>query len=160
MFVYFWSILDPSGSPKSLKNQWVFNIFAYFAWSLLRSILDRFLIEFGPQNRPKIGPKKLLKAVENHCCFWLPSWTSKNWFLCQHGRNMARFGPPKWHQVGPKMVPKSLPTAYGAPWGAHGPPWGPSEPILDRFWADFGSILDRFYADVGRILGQFLIDFW
>ena len=65
---------------------------------------------------------------------------------------MARFGPSKWSQVGTKMLPKSVPTAYGAPWGAHGPLWALSEPILDRFWVDFGPILGRFWIDFILIL--------
>ena len=72
---------------------------------------------------------------------------------------MARFGPPKWSQVGTKMVPRSVPTAYEAPWGAHGPLWALSEPILDRFWDDFGPILDRFWDDFGPISDRFWIDF-
>ena len=80
---------------------------------------------------------------------------------------MARFGPPTWSQIGTKMVPKSVPTAFGAPWGAHGPLWALSEPILDRFWVDFGSVLARYQADFGprlatpgSILGRVYIDFW
>ena len=47
----------PLGGTKTLKNQWFFNIFAFFASSLLRPILDRFWVDFGTQNRPKMDPE-------------------------------------------------------------------------------------------------------
>ena len=33
------------------------------------SILDGFWVDFRIQNRPKIGPKRAPKGVENHVCF-------------------------------------------------------------------------------------------
>ena len=43
-----------------------------------------------------------------------------------------------------KMVPKSVPMAYG-PHGVPMDPYkAPSEPSFDRFWNDFGTILDGF----------------
>ena len=58
--------------------------------------------------------------------------------------NMAPFAPPRWPQVGPTMVPKSV-------WGAHGAPWVPMDPLWALSEADFGSILVRFW--------RFLINF-
>ena len=40
----------PLGGTKNIEKLMVFNIFAFFASSLLRPILDRFWVDFGTQN--------------------------------------------------------------------------------------------------------------
>ena len=140
----FWSIFDPLGSPKTLKNQWFFNIFAFSSWSLLRLILERFWLHFGSQNRPQIDPKSVLKRLKTHVRFWTPSRTSKNQFFDQHDPNLA----PKWP---PNGLPKpNFLALFGSPRGTWNTPrpqqqrHSSFEPILDRFWIDFGSILGSF----------------
>ena len=60
-------------TPPTLKNHsksiTCSNDFAFFARSLLKPILDRSGVDFGTKDRSKIGPKRVLKCVENHCCF-------------------------------------------------------------------------------------------
>ena len=69
----FSSIFDPSEAQKTLKKQWFFNIFAFLPCSLLRPFLDRLWVDFGAQNRPKIGPESVFIADENHDRFSMPS---------------------------------------------------------------------------------------
>ena len=66
---------------------------------------------------------------------------------------------PTWPQHGPILPPKTAPS-----WGQNGLKIGPKtvleaksvpEPILDRFWTDFGSILGRFLVDFGVEFGCF-----
>ena len=66
----------------------------------------------------------------------------------QHGPILVPKMAPSWLQNGVKTGPKTVSEARSAP-----------EPILGRFWADFGSMLGRFWDDVGTILGGFLVDF-
>ena len=66
------TILDRLCTPPNLKKPTktvFFYISASFACSLLRPILNRFWVDFGAPNRPKIVPKR----VENHVRFLMPS---------------------------------------------------------------------------------------
>ena len=107
------------------------------------------MVDFGTKNRPKIGPKRAPKGVENHVRFLVLSRPSKNRFFAQLGRNLAPKMAPSWSQNGTKIGPKRGSKAKSAP-----------EPVLDRFWTDFGPILNRFWVDFGTILGPCLVDFW
>ena len=148
MLIDFCLILEPSGSKKTLKNKLFLMIFAFFACSFLRPILDRFWVDFGLQNRPKIGPRRVLKGDQNHVSFLMPSWTPKIRFLGQHGSNMARFWAPRWPQVGPKIGPKTDSKADFVSESVFAP-------ILHRFCTDFGPILGRFWDDFETIVGCF-----
>ena len=107
----------------------ILSILVILACSLLRPILDGFWDDFGSQNRPKIGPKRVPKGVGNHGRFCMPSGTSKNHVFGQHGPNLAPKMAPSWTQNGTKIGPKRVSEAKSVP-----------EPILDRFLIDFGPI--------------------
>ena len=77
-------------------------------------------------------------------------------FNGQHGPNMTPTGPPRWPQVGPKMVPKSVWGAHGAPWRPMGPHGAPPEPVLARFWTGF----DRFLMNFVAIFGRYVVAYW
>ena len=125
------SLIDfgPSEATKTLKNQWFFEGFCFFARSLLRPLLDRFWIDFGTKNHPKIGPKRPFKAIENHVRFLVLSRPSKNQFLA----NM----PPTWLDFGPQDGPK-----LGPRWGQNRSKIGPGSEIGSGI--DFGEMLGRF----------------
>ena len=55
---------------------------------------------------------------------------------------------PSWLQNGVKIDPKTVSEARSA-----------QEPILERFWVDFGTHFGRFWDDFWLILGPFLVDF-
>ena len=59
----------PLNLKKHTKTGLFFYFFASFACSLLKPILNRFWVDFGAPNRPKIVPKR----VENHVRFLMPS---------------------------------------------------------------------------------------
>ena len=122
----------------------ILRMFAIFACSLLRPLLDRFWDDFGTKNRPKVDPKRVPKGVENHVRFLVPSRPSKNQFSGQHAPNMVRFWPPRWPQVGSQMGSKSVQNR------ARKRNW-----LRNRFWDDFGTILGRFWVHVWLIFGSF-----
>ena len=62
ILIDFCLISDPPEPQKTLKNQWFFKGFCFFARSLLRPLLDRFWDDFGVQNRPRIGPESVSRA--------------------------------------------------------------------------------------------------
>ena len=126
-----------------------FNIFAFVASSLLRPILDRFWVDFGTENRPKIVPKRVFKSVQNQISFLMPSWTDFWSTWPQHGPIWAPKMAPSWDQNGTKIGPKRVSEAMSVP-----------GPIFDRFWTVLGSILGRFWDVFWSILGRFLVDFW
>ena len=75
---------------------------------------------------------------------WLQE-RQKNNFLAnmpQHGPILPPKTAPSWSQNGTKIGPKTVLEAKSVP-----------EPILDRFWTDFGSILERFWDDFWSVLG-------
>ena len=107
------------------------------ACSLLKPILNRFWVDFGTENRPKIVPKRVFKSVQNQISFLMPSWTDF-WST--------------WPDLGPQDGPK-----LGPKWDQHRTKKGIGSD--DGSWAYFCAILDRFGDDFGMILGRFLIDF-
>ena len=115
-----------SASSKTPPLPMILKMFAIFACSLLRPILDRFWDDFGTKNRPKIGPKRVPKGVQNHVRFLVLSRPSKNRFLPY----LAATWPPRWPQVGTKMGPKSEQKGIRK-----------RSRLRSRFWIDFGTIL-------------------
>ena len=122
-------------------------------------MLGRFWVPKLSQSRRKIAPGRVQKGIENHFCFLMPSWTSKNRFFGQHGSNMARSWPPGWPQVGSNMGSKSSLERFPGRSRLRGRSWSDFGSILGRFWIDLGTILDRFWTDAGQIFGWFSVKF-
>ena len=141
------------GRTKTLKKKMVLNILSFFACSIVRPILVQFWVDSGSPNRPKIGPERVFKGVENHDRFSMLFRTSKNRFLGQHGPNMARFWSPRWPQVGSKMESKSVQKRSRKRGRLRNRFGDDSGSILGRSWVDFGTILDRFCIDFGFDFG-------
>ena len=153
--VDFWSILDPSGSPKSLKKQWCLT----FLLILLDRSWERFWIDFWSILDPRIVSKslprsslKLLKIIAVFGCLLEPQKID----FCV---NMAATWPDLGPQNGTKLGPKWCQNRSRRPMGPHGAPMDPHGTPPNRFWIDFGLILGRFWIDLMMMLGGFWVDF-
>ena len=133
----FWSILDPSESPKTLKNQRFFNMFAFSPWSLVRSISDRFGLQFGPPKSLQNGSEIWSETYQKSCSFLNAIQDLPN----------SIFGPT-WPQLDPqdepKMAPKSLPKRSQNVPKTILEAGSVPKPILDRSWTVFWPILAPF----------------
>ena len=135
IFCCFLIAFRSSRSSKTLPLSMISRIVAFASWSFLRPMLDRFWIDFGFQNRAKIGPKRVPNGVGNHCRFCMPSGTSKNRFFGQHGPNLAPKMAPSWSQDGTKIGPKRVSEAASE-----------TRSILDPSWDHLGTHFGPFFV--------------
>ena len=63
IFCRFLIALRFAGSSKARPLPMILKIFLICACSLLRSLLDRFLVDLGVENRSKIDPKSIEKLI-------------------------------------------------------------------------------------------------
>ena len=76
------------------------------------SIFDRFLIDFGVENRSKIDQKSIEKGIKNKMQVGMDFGWLLDRFLIDFGPKLGAKLGPSWHQNlqngGSKMMPKKV----------------------------------------------------
>ena len=62
------------------------------------SFFDRFLINFGVENRSKIDQTSIKKAIKNMMRFWIDFGWLLDRFLVDFGPKLGAKLGPSWHQ--------------------------------------------------------------
>ena len=122
-------------------------------WGHLGSIL-------ASQNRSKIHFSWPHTGFQTHPHICVLGGTAFLHKISQHSLNISSTGPPKWSQVGPKLVPKSIRFFPKAPSGPMDVDGSASEPILVRFWIDLGWVFGRcllLAVDLGPIFASIFV---
>ena len=110
--VDFWWMLDrfllnfvPNVTwPKCQKwhTHYTFGTFLIFGccvvWMICWLIFGRFLIDSGFENRAKIDPKSIQKAIENKMRFGMDFGGLLEWFWNDFGPKLGAKLGPSWHQ--------------------------------------------------------------
>ena len=114
---FFIELLTQHGMAEVAKivdSSTFFYSFLIFCWCVVGmicwSFFDRFLINFGVENRSKIDQTSIKKAIKNMMRFWIDFGWLLDRFLVDFGPKLGLKLGPSWHQnsknEGSKMMSK------------------------------------------------------